>query len=268
VIVVATTQIVGAIREITIAQGIDPRELVLVAGGGAAGINAVPIARELGCERVLLPKTAGAFSAVGALYADLISEFAATRYAETRDLDPVAVNGVLDRLTDESEAFLASLDGLGTTGATVQHMVDARYPGQVWDIPLALPAPRFGGEAEVAALEDAFHAAHKRRFAVEDPDQYVECVTWKARAIASVAQPTLGVPTADAPGAESAVQDACFPGIGRGPVPVADGAKLGSGEMIVGPAIIGEPTTTVVLYPGSAATVGRHGSYLIEVGQA
>lgn len=268
VLVVATTQIVGAIREITIAQGIDPRELVLVAGGGAAGINAVPIARELGCAKILLPKTAGAFSAVGALYADVISEFAATSYAETRDLDRLAVNGVLDRLTSRSEEFLARLDGLAPTDTAIEHLVDARYPGQVWDIPLALPVSRFHGDAEVASLEAAFHAAHKRRFAVEEPDRHVECVTWKARAVASLAKPTLAASGRDGTGdTEAAFQDACFPAIGRGPVQVFDGAELGPGRRIAGPAIVAEPTTTVVLYPGSAATVGRHGSYLIEVGE-
>ena len=47
-LMLASENIVGAIREITIAQGIDPREVTIVAGGGASGLNIVPIARELG----------------------------------------------------------------------------------------------------------------------------------------------------------------------------------------------------------------------------
>src|SRR5262249_44536448 len=72
---IASENIVGTIREITIAQGIDPREVTMVAGGGASGLNVVPIARELGCRRVLLPSTASALSACGALFADVVSEF-------------------------------------------------------------------------------------------------------------------------------------------------------------------------------------------------
>jgi len=265
VMVVATTQIVGAIREITIAQGIDPREMVLVAGGGAAGINAVPIARELGCERILLPRTAGAFSAVGALYAELISEFAATSYAETRSFDRAAVNDVLDLLTAEAERFLARLDGLATSDAGVQFSVDARYPGQVWDIPVPLPTPRFERGDDVEALERAFHAAHRRRFAVEEPGRHVECLTWKARAVASPVRSQLASPPIDAR-REPVVQSAYFPQFGRASVPVVDGASLAPGRRIAGPAIVSEPTTTVVLYPSSTATAGRHGSYLIEVG--
>src|SRR4029079_14939218 len=80
---IASENIVGAIREITIAQGIAPREVTVVAGGGASGLNIVPIARELGCRRVLLPATAGALSACGALFADIVSEFSHSRYEET-----------------------------------------------------------------------------------------------------------------------------------------------------------------------------------------
>ena len=58
--------------------------MTIVAGGGASGLNIVPIARELGCAPVLLPSTAGALSACGAMYADIISEFSVSRYAETR----------------------------------------------------------------------------------------------------------------------------------------------------------------------------------------
>ena len=65
ILAVANEHMVEAIKEITINEGVDPRESLVVAGGGAAGINIVPIARELGCRRVLVPATAGALSACG-----------------------------------------------------------------------------------------------------------------------------------------------------------------------------------------------------------
>ena len=74
---------IKAIEEITVNDGVNPRESVLVAGGGAAGLNILPIAQALGCTRVLLPKTAGALSACGAQYSDIVSEFSASRYART-----------------------------------------------------------------------------------------------------------------------------------------------------------------------------------------
>ncbi|MGC5371892.1 hydantoinase/oxoprolinase family protein, partial [Klebsiella pneumoniae] len=63
VLTVASEHMVGAIKEITINEGVDPRDSLLMAGGGAAGLNIVPIAHELGCSRVLVPRMAGALSA-------------------------------------------------------------------------------------------------------------------------------------------------------------------------------------------------------------
>src|SRR5207237_2916849 len=89
---IASENIVGAIREITIARGIDPREVTIVAGGGASGLNIVPIARELGCRRVLLPSTAAALSACGALYSDVVSEVSTSRYLQTRSDEVATIN--------------------------------------------------------------------------------------------------------------------------------------------------------------------------------
>ena len=96
---VAGDHMVGAIKDITINQGIDPRESLLVAGGGAAGLNIVPIARELGCRQVLVPRTAGALSACGGQYSDIVSEFTQSRFAYTGDFPYESVNRVLAEIT-------------------------------------------------------------------------------------------------------------------------------------------------------------------------
>src|SRR5262249_43910971 len=136
---IASENIVGAIRELTIAQGIDPREVTMVAGGGASGLNVVPIARELGCSRVLLPSTAGALSACGALYADVISEFSKARSAETRSLDLGAVNDALADVEAAADDFLSSLSDISPRATRKEFMVEARYRAQVWelDVPIS-----------------------------------------------------------------------------------------------------------------------------------
>ena len=78
IVTIANEAMIGAIREITVGIGIDPRECTLVAGGGAGGLNAVFLARELGCRQVLVPRTAGAPSATGAHYSEIVAEFAVT----------------------------------------------------------------------------------------------------------------------------------------------------------------------------------------------
>src|SRR4051794_8701146 len=186
---IASENIVGAIREITIARGIDPREVTIVAGGGASGLNIVPIARELGCGRVLLPSTAGALSACGALYSDVIAEFSTSRYLETRSDDVSTVNRQLSAVDDLANVFLHDLDDVAPRSTRKDFFVEARYPGQVWELDVPIPRPRLESPDDLRAVEEGFHRVHERVFAVREHGQYVECLIWKARATAELDKP-------------------------------------------------------------------------------
>jgi len=262
---IASENIVGAIREITIAQGIDPREVTMVAGGGASGLNAVPIARELGCRRVLLPSTASALSACGALFADIVSEFSRSRYEETRSLDRESVNDALADAENRADQFLADLGGLPVTAERKDFFVEARYRAQVWELDVPVPR-RLESEGDVRAVEEAFHATHERIFAVREPGQYLECLLWKVRATAVLDKPELRPrrPAQAAAGGDGHVE-AYFRETGLATVPRHDGPSLPPGTRIDGPAILREPTTTVVVYPGSSAVVTQYGNYLLEL---
>lgn len=263
---VASENIVGAIREITIAQGIDPREVSLVAGGGASGLNIVPIARELGCRRVLLPSTASALSACGALYSDVICEFSKSRYAETRSFDRDVVNKVLAEVEAAADEFLADLTDISPRETRKDFLVEARYRAQVWELDVPIPS-RLRSDEDVLAVEEAFHAAHERIFAVREPGQYLECLLWKVRATAVLDKPQVRTRAVAKEGAAEPVgyAEAFFAEAGLVAVPRYDGATLPQGAVIEGPAIIREPTTTIVIYPGSVATVTALGNYLIDV---
>ena len=271
-----TQSLVTAIREISVAQGIDPRELTIFAGGGASGFNCIQFGRELGCRRVLMPRTAGALSACGGLFSDVISSFSVSHYAETRGLDLAAVNATLGRATGEAEAFLAAVAGLRPTATTLEAFVDARYPKQVWELETPLASTTLD-EPGLRGLEDAFHAIHERVFAVSEPGQYVECLTWKVRATATLPKPEL-VPVAAPVAAAGLGATPALPApLRRQPVvfagspepldtPVYAGSDLHPGAVVAGPAIVVEPTTTLVIDPGAVARVTALGSYLIDVG--
>ncbi|HWT82376.1 MAG TPA: hydantoinase/oxoprolinase family protein, partial [Candidatus Methylomirabilis sp.] len=78
---------VGAIEEITVHQGMDPRGAVLVGGGGAAGLNAVTVARRLGCKMVIIPEVGAALSAAGALMSDLHADYRTLFYTTAENFD-------------------------------------------------------------------------------------------------------------------------------------------------------------------------------------
>jgi N-methylhydantoinase A len=89
---------IKAIHEITVSEGVNPRESVIVAGGGAAGFNILPIARELGCSTTILPKTASAMSACGMQYSDIVFEQTRSRVTMSGSFDLDGVNTALSEI--------------------------------------------------------------------------------------------------------------------------------------------------------------------------
>jgi N-methylhydantoinase A len=268
IIEVAGDHMVGAIKDITINQGIDPRESLLVAGGGAAGLNILPIARELGCRQVLVPRTAGALSACGGQYSDIVSEFTQSRFAYTGEFPYEAVNRVLADITSSLERLEAELRERGLTRFKREYFVEARYPYQVWELDVALPKGSFDEQADLDAMIEAFHREHERVFAVKEPGQQVECVYWRGRLTALLDGPPLIKMTAREaalPAARSR-HKAFFAGHGELETPRYRGEKLAPGMIVEGPAIIDEPTTSIVVYPASRARVTELHNYLLEAG--
>jgi N-methylhydantoinase A len=269
IVTVANENMIKAIQEITVKEGFNPADSILVAGGGAAGLNILPIARSLGMRQVLIPRTAGALSACGAHFSDIVREVSASRYATTGDFDFAAVNDVIAALDARLDAFAATLARRGLTDVTRSLAVEARYAGQIWELEVPLRGRRFDTADEVAALVDDFHAEHERVFAVRDPDNPIECIHWRARLSANLPRGAQAPDTRrrSSPLAARATRTAYF-GLLQAEACAAQihyGEDLRPGDRVSGPAIIEEPTTTLVIYPGATAVVTAYGHYLCEL---
>ena len=142
ILALATENMVQAIMDITVNQGIDPRQAVLVGGGGGAGLNMVAIGRRLGVAAVVIPRAGAALSAAGALLSDLTHEYRATRYTHTAHFERDGANAVLETLEDRAQVFVAR-HGAGARASTIEFFIEARYPDQVWEIEVPLRAARF-----------------------------------------------------------------------------------------------------------------------------
>jgi N-methylhydantoinase A len=264
ILAVANEHMVGAIRDITVNEGLDPRDSVIVAGGGAAGLAVARIAEELGCSRILVPRTAAALSACGGQFSDVVTEFSVSRRADTNRFDEAAVNDGLEQLERELDEFFDRLDTPGDARHK-EFFVEARYPYQVWELEVPLRTARFGGEADVATMVDDFHGVHERVFAVKEPGQHVECVYWKGRGTARLPKPALRTLDANGGAPRPERSRAAWLGLDEATdTPVHLGESLAPGQRLVGPAIVEEPTTTVVVQPGWSLAVGETGDYLLE----
>ncbi|MCC8961352.1 hydantoinase/oxoprolinase family protein [Bradyrhizobium sp. Pear76] len=255
-----------AIGDITINEGVNPRESTIVAGGGAAGLNIMLIAKELGCESVVLPKVASVLSASGMQFANIVAEETASVVSLTNRFDKDKVNATLAELKDRLEAFRRALGERGKD-YRIDYYAEARYLGQVWELDTPLASGSFAGQGDIDALVNAFHEVHERVFAVRDEGSPVEIVNWKARLTAKIASreaPNVAR-MAKTDASPSAIRQ-CFFGTAT---PVSTSIykpdDLGLGAVIKGPAIVEEPTTTLVVYPGMTATISSAGNYLLSL---
>jgi N-methylhydantoinase A len=251
VLELATENMVQAIMDITVNQGIDPEGAVLIGGGGAAGLNSTLIARRLGCRYLLFPELGSALSAAGGMLSDLTADFRESCFVSTVQFDFDAVNAVLGRLAGKCAAFVERA-GVDPSRSEVRFAVDARYENQVWTIETGLRGGAFAGAGGLDGLVADFHEAHETVFAVRDERSAVEVVNWKARATCCLADTSIGhLPGKLAAGRRSRRRRAYFRGTGEVDATVYPFAALPVGNVLQGPAIVETPFTTIVIDPSA-----------------
>jgi N-methylhydantoinase A len=255
---IAVARMVGALKEVSIARGHDPRDFTLVAYGGAGPMHAALVAEELEMPRVLVPPAPGNVSALGALISDLRRDYARTRLITTREYDVAEVERAFAALEAEARRDLAA-EGIAPGDVTLRRSLGMRYVGQSWELVVRWPAEA----GSMASLEAAFHAAHERRYGHASGGP-AEIVTLRLAAVGAVRKPAprpwtaMGSPEAARRGERRAWFDGAV-----APVPVLDRARLPAGAAVAGPAIVEEMGATTVVPPGWGATVGAWGELVL-----
>ena len=260
---VATENMVHAIEDITVNQGIDPREAAIVGGGGAAGLNAVAIARRLGCAQVILPEVAAALSAHGALISELRAEYSGTLYTSTGGFDFNGVNALLEELESKCHAFIEG-PGAGSLEQEIEITAEARYPSQIWEIEVPLRGKRIEDDHALAGFIEDFHKTHEALFTFADADSTIETVGWRANVRCRLRDGVNLSVDGAASGPEIAgSRSVYFPDTGSVEARVVRFETMAPGETVAGPAIIESSFTTVVIDPGAKAERRSSGSLLI-----
>ncbi|WP_321954209.1 hydantoinase/oxoprolinase family protein [Paraburkholderia bannensis] len=263
ILTLASEVMINAVQDITIAEGINPRDSAIVAGGGAAGINIMLIAKELGCKTVLLPKQASALSASGMQFANVVTEETVSLFTTSSNFKSEDVLTRLEDMDASLDAFRRKLsDEHKAANYRIDYSVEARYASQVWEI--ETPIER-DSVTNIAELVESFHRTHERLFAMRDEGSAIEFISWKARLVVDTGIKLDSAKLRSPSKGDAAVTErGCFFG---GDVPVSTkiytAAAVRPGLKMTGPCIIEEPTTTIVVFPGMTAEVTQNGHYLL-----
>jgi N-methylhydantoinase A len=255
----------AGIRRVSVERGYDPRDFVLVGAGGATAAHICALAEEMGIDTVILPKLASGLCAFGQIISDVKLNFMAT--APMR-LEGEAAFARLDALFAEIEAegrARLAEDGFGPERVRVVRSMEMRYVGQVHECTVEIDEPRIDASA-VGRIKEAFHRRHEQLFTYAERHNVVEVVNIEATLYGLVEKPA--APALEAGAAAGAAKKgeraAIFAADGAATsTPVYDGAILGSGARVAGPAIIEEETTTIVIAPGWTAELDASGAYRI-----
>ncbi len=263
---IVNANMANATRKVLAGHGADPRDLSLIAYGGNGAVHAAAIARELGVNRIMVPKAAPAFSALGVLVADYVVDLVRSYVTPLSQVD---LGRVHDLMTDLLQEVGKELEPTGLAVADLDRSLYAQmcYPGQNFDMSVPVPEGVTLDEPGLLDLAERFHDQHEaqRGFCFRSQQPVLRGV----RAIARGHTPKpdhfaeTGA-TADASKARKGTRDA-YLGDGFVATPVYDGGAFAAGARIEGPALVEEPFTVIVIPPGASAELDGFGNYVIAV---
>jgi N-methylhydantoinase A len=244
------------IRLMTVRRGVDPRRHALLSFGGAAGLHAVEVARELDVPRVIVPRTASVLSAWGMLATDLRYEVAETHVGDNAPL----TDARLRRIFDELEARARAALGQWFSGPiVVQRSAEMRYGEQIFEVDVPLDTIDWNGATLLKDVFDRFHTRHEALYTYAMPGQEVVLVNARVAAIGKLPElaDDLLPPETGAPPTLGSRR--VYLGGEWYDVRLYDFEMLFPGQSVAGPAVIEAATTTVLLSDGDVARVTVHG---------
>ena len=251
---------VSAVREITVEAGLDPREFSMLGFGGGGGMFVPLVGREMGVREVIIPQASSVFSAWGMLMTDIVQEYAQTVLLLLDDIEMADLTKAAGELADSARADLVDA-GFPKAAQLVEQAAELRYFGQEHSLEVSID-----GADSLDEIRARYDEAHLRRYghAMEDP---VQLVNLRVRGIGREPKPEL--PRIDergagkAPAPRAARTAYCFATGDTAAFAIYDRASLLAGDVLPGPAVIEEATTTVVYFSDQTATIDPFGQIVI-----
>jgi len=264
---IVNANMANAVRKVLSTHGADPRDLALIAYGGNGPVHAWAQAVELGIDRVLVPKTAPAFSALGLLVADYLIDLVRAYVVPLSQVDVARVSTLMGELLDEARKELEPAS-LGAGQVTTELYAQMCYPGQNFDMSVPVPEGVALTDGSLLDLAGRFHAQHEadRGFSFPGQQPLLRGVRLVAKGRTPKPPKLAEWGTVTEPEQARRGSRQVYFGAEYLDTPVYDGSVLAPGASIAGPALVEEPFTVVVLAPANSLVLDEHGNYDITVG--
>ncbi|RLG45784.1 MAG: hydantoinase/oxoprolinase family protein [Thermoproteota archaeon] len=246
---VVNVNMADAIRVVTIQKGYDPREFTMIAFGGAGPVHAAALAKELKIPKVIVPKTASAFSALGMVGSNLRHDFSRTFRSILDKVDLDKLNSLFREMEGEGISLLKR-EGIPEERSFVIRSLDMRYVGQHHELTVEIPTRELSSQ-DIPQIAELFHQRHEALYAYSDRESPIEILNVRVSVIGIIEKirlPKYEISSEDPSPALKEYREVLFEeeeGYVR--AAIYDGDKLKPGNKIQGPAVIEEATTTIVI---------------------
>ena len=266
IIRIANNNMVNAIKLISVNRGHDPRDFTLIAFGGGGGLHAYALARELGIKKAVIPNLSGVFSAWGMLLSDLRRDYLQTQIIELNSPTAAAQIDQTLKTLEEQAIREFTAEHIERSRMRFLRYGRCRYQNQEHFVEIELPDGAITAD-QIGAIIENFHANYEREYTyrLEAP---AELVCYHLIAIAEVdkLKPEKRLPTGrKIESAIKGVREVDYIEAGIQPSTIYNGDVLEPGMSFVGPAIIEESGTTVVVPPGLPCQVDDYHNYCIQM---
>jgi N-methylhydantoinase A len=260
------TVMANLITEVCTKKGHDVRDFTLVAGGGAGGIHAAAIAKQLSIPTVIIPRVAALMSAFGMFAMDLGLEYARSCARRQSKLDFTEVANLFSDMRRQASNDFARI-GISESRLTFKASVEMRYVGQFHEVEIDLPAGELTPENLPVLLQN-FHTQYEKLYTYSMPWRAVEFLTYRLKVTSPPRKVELAADTKSMTGLDNCRRGArmcLFEGSSdRIETPAYDWDLLAPGHKIVGPALIDDKTTTVLVVPGFSCEVDAYRNLVLR----
>lgn len=257
---IVEAHMIQAIRLVSTERGHDARNYTLVAFGGGGALHAANLAAEIGMNQVLVPRYAGILSSFGLLVADIIRDNVQTRVSLCKETDRSQIASefakLRERTMEDMEAY-----GLQNKEIMFKYSCDARYQGQAFELQIELDE----SEADGAVIAAKFHEAHLKRYGHQSPQNLVEIVNYRIKAIVSRKNDQLDTLSYQPDASLSAVEENKILVNGKWEnCRFYNWNGLSREIPVTGPAVVEESSTTCYIPRGWTGTIQANGSLLMK----
>ena len=268
IIAVVNSNMVRAIRVISVERGFDPREFTLVSFGGAGSLHACAVAGELGIKQIIIPFSAGIFCSVGLLIADIKYDYVKSKIMLAEKDNIGKINTIFGDMITEGQKMLDK-EGIPEDDRKYVFKIDARYKRQNHELQITLPENNLN-EKVLRDIIDKFHREHMKNYGYYDEEQPIELVNYRVNAIGRTPKPNIpkyeinDSISSPVPRSYRRVYFDADKGFINCPVYLRD--NLLAGHKIIGPAVVEEMDTTIFVDLGWKAEIDEYLNIKLDYG--